>query len=270
MSSRYVERWHKFLRSVIGAGTDEIQLVLAGPKNTLSVLERFKLPKPEDVEDQDLKDRAVELLEQCQADCDGMANPCRYALIAMGDGEKRSPFVRLRPNVGDTDDETESEPATKDGLLAQLMRHNEAQARTIASLFDTQSRVIERQAVQIEKHEEHRLETFQLVESLVSKAHKRKVREKEAESRIEVTRTAVGALKPLIPVIAKKLLPGMPAGAGDPRIAIVKGVVQSMTPEQIEKMKDVLTQEQMIAMLEIAVEDEPEEPEPEESEDVRH
>lgn len=104
-------------------------------------------------------------------------SPQRYKVEAALDNDAVGSYMfRLAAKlqnafVGD------SEPATEKGLMGQLMRHNEAQARTNAEMYSSvldhltgQVHLLRRQ---VDQNEERRFETFEVLESLMSEKHAR-------------------------------------------------------------------------------------------------
>src|SRR5262245_12354067 len=83
----------------------------------------------EETDDDALAALAEEIEVAIQNDADGLGGMQRYLVVALrGEAQlTRLPFRMAATDEDEAGEPIDSEPATSKGLLAQLMRHNEAQ-----------------------------------------------------------------------------------------------------------------------------------------------
>jgi hypothetical protein len=198
----------------------------------------------------------VELVKRiCDAidnDVDGLGGVQRYLLIAVVD-QRPVGRLPLRCAASGADsgsiDAIESEPATPKGLLAQLMRHNEAQTRmfalSVGQVISTMQRTIARLQENAEIGEERRLEAVALTEELLSQKHKRDLLTEKAA--LDYTFKAEG-FKKLLEVgtaLAGHIMAGGKMGG------LLKQLFASLSPEQFEALGRVLSPEQVAIVNEL-------------------
>lgn len=196
----------------------------------------------------------------CYDDAEGIGGVQKYVIIPHY-GEKLEAAGRfiLRVAAGDdTEDggEIDSEPATKNGLVSQLMRHNEALMRTaVAStgqIIQLQNRVIARQQEHIETMMGKHFDTTVELEGLVSQRHERDLATKRAAFKIEQTKEIVGKVTQLLPVVVNKIAGKkvMPEKV-TPKDVMIRELMGSLTTEQMNTVASALKPEQMILLSEI-------------------
>lgn len=185
----------------------------------------------------------------------------KYAVIAFGEGRKTHSaifrFVADAPRAIATGGS--SEPATLAGALAQAMRHLEARERTMTMamgliLNDTSKRI---EALTRENDElrEHRLETLETVEKLLSMQQERDLEAKKAEAKIAMLGDVAKDAKLLAPAIVnrlagKEIIPANATGA-NPRDVAIQRLKESLTLEQQAKIAETLDDTQKIALMEL-------------------
>jgi len=149
----------------------------------------------------------------------------------------------------------ESEPATKTGLLSQLMRHNEANARTSAlalgTILNTLRTTNQRQADTIEKLLTDRQANFETMEKLRSEETERSLLMKREEASEKFKTDMMEKFTLLLPVVVNKiagknLLPGKTGTE-----TVIQGLFESIDQEQLTKLQTIMRPEQIAAMLEI-------------------
>ncbi len=126
----------------------------------------------------ELESLVEEIMSAAQGDADGLGRHVqRYGVFVYyekGTGSMGSlPFLLSGEGAdGDDDGFESSEPATAKGLLAQLMRHNEGNARTstlaMGGVVREQAKIIEKLTERNEKLNEKIIEVSELMESLQS------------------------------------------------------------------------------------------------------
>jgi hypothetical protein len=185
-------------------------------------------------------------------DVDGLGGVQRYLLIAVLD-QRPVGRLPLRCAASGADsgsiDAIESEPATPKGLLAQLMRHNEAQTRmfalSVGQVISTMQRTIARLQESAEIGEERRLEAVALTEDLLSQKHKRDLMTEKAA--LDYTFKAEG-FKKLLEIgtaVAGRILTGGKMGG------LLERLFSSLTPDQFETLGKVLSPEQVAIVNEL-------------------
>lgn len=191
-------------------------------------------------------------------DAEGIGGLQKYQLLAYHTKAAR-PVSRYTFRMSGSElDEYEdgmTETPTKQGHIAQMMRHNEGIMR-IAVMGANQSigllnRTVSRQAQQIEKLLDQRMEEFELIENLRSQRHERDLMTKEADNREQRYQELYEKGSLLIPVIAnkiagRKILPEKL----DPMTEMLKSFAETLTPAQVSDMLPRLRPEQQIAFLE--------------------
>lgn len=142
------------------------------------------------LDDDWIEGTCAEIETMCQADASGMGRSVeRYAILGyFGENDSHSTRMTLRVEGSDEegdDDVESSEPATKAGSLAQLMRHNEAQAKINAQMFGSVtnffSRTLEKLAQQNEALMVEKVQFMEVAEKLMSHEHERKLEESDRE-----------------------------------------------------------------------------------------
>lgn len=137
----------------------------------------------------------------------------------------------------------ESEPASAEGLLAQLMRHNEITTRVaMQSMGDVIShyrKVVETKDARVERLERRQAEMFEATEAALSKASERALETRRTLASIDRNDRLAGAAMNLLPVVAGKLL--APKGAEAATAAKVAGFVGS---EELDRFMASVTRTQ--------------------------
>lgn len=210
------------------------------------------------LQDMDSKSAAADFDMVARGDAEGIGNgPQRYVLVVVSEGKDvtRIPFIVAAPDT--SDGALESEPATQAGLMAQLMRHNEATTRTmmagVGEIMRTLQTTIARQATELDELHTRRMETQSAVEDLLSKRHERELAELEAKASIQSKQELVKEIKLLAPAVLKRLSGKEIIPTTDPLRLLVQRTLQSLEPEQLQKMVAAggLTPQQTIAFGEI-------------------
>lgn len=196
---------------------------------------------------------------RAQMDADGFGPGLqRYTLTAfLVDGKATGRIVfRVRGDADiELDEETESgeEAPTNRGLMQQLMRHNEANNRTMVGsmggMMQMMVRRMESQDRAMEKLQEERTRTFEIIEEAKSGHMEREImayREKAKEARIDFGIRKLAVLAP----VALDHLTGGKMQAKDSSFAIMlKELVGNMAPEQFEAIAKALGPEQQIVFF---------------------
>lgn len=206
----------------------------------------------------DIEVFASQIVQRAQTDADGLGSGAhRYNLqTIIGKGVAGGRFVfRMRASE-DPDDEIagEDSPSTR-GLLSQLMRHNEAMARTLnaatQSIINVMARNVESANTRMAKMEEERSATFLALEAAKSEQHNRDL-ELMVSSQNEDRKTqAFNKAMALAPVIANRIMGSQVVPVKeDPLVMILNQLAESLDGKQIEAIANSLTMEQRIMFAE--------------------
>lgn len=201
---------------------------------------------------------AQEILSRAQTDADGLGGVQRYVIQAY-DVAKTSVgryAFRLRGQEDENDDSMSGEEApTMRGLLQQLMRHNEANARTMNLMFQSNVsslvRRIESQDRLIEGLVEQRHKDLSIIEEAKSQQHERDMQlllTENAENRKDKLVEKLALMMPvaLNHLVGKKVLDG-----DDPNVLMLKAFAGSLSPEQLQSIQAGLSVEQRVVLFKI-------------------
>lgn len=211
--------------------------------------------------DKDPDEIAESLINSAQDDVDGIGGVQSYIVQAMAEKTfiARCTF-RLRGEIEDADDdEFESEGASLKGIVGQLMRHNEAFSRTVITIVgvhQTQAEgFMKSMADRLNNYESRHFEMLNMLEDMHSQKHERELERMKTEAKLLAVNEAWGTIAPLLPtglsMAAKKLGLGIDVkGALPPSLLALKQVIRGMTPTKLDKIREVLSAEEQIALLE--------------------
>ena len=231
------------------------------------VLIRLEVPKHSDGEvvDNDawsdwIRSVVNEIDMTTQADADGSSSGVEQYVIQSFHGDDSvkptgSFNIRVASESGDSDDDgILSEPATKNGLLSQLMRHNEANMRSTIMLAAQMSQTAQKQLTKqeqiIDKLIEDRFNNFVVMEKLLSEQHSRDTETAEAAHRMEIKDKVLDTFRMVLPAAANKLL-----GKGTVVEEIsateqqILALSQSLTEDQFGLLQKTLTEPQLMVLL---------------------
>ena len=207
-----------FLNRQIGNGADSVILYRAQPNGqTGAKLERFRLEANTDPEG-----TASEIESVAQGDADTLGQRSSYILRAMRQQEQLGQHSLVITPEDDGEGQPAIEPASRDGLVAQLMRHNEALMRTNLAAMQELASVTSRQGDMFAGV----IDTMRTGwnQGLAAQAElATKTAENETKTQIEIARLeldlksqerkdkllkdALELLGPMAPVLLQKLLP---------------------------------------------------------------
>lgn len=241
----------------------ELRHIPLGSKSGNTVV---SLEAPESPSENWYQDATQRVYVAAEADANAILGVQAYALYIFREKDPARPVERCSFRIAgqgdDTDgDETSSEPPTKAGLFAQLMRHNDAKDRTLSATMQTivqsQNRMIESLAADNNKMAEQRLEMIETVERLISLQHERDLAKQQAEEKTKMMREGLDTIKLLGPAVINRISGGK-IPSTDPQVLAVKAFLASLSQEQKDSFKRSLAPvlsdlkpEQSIALLEL-------------------
>lgn len=249
-----MERW---LRSQLSVRSDVSRIALrhAGVGAKGHDVESFQIPEGLTIET--LPSFANEILGRAQADADGLGGIQRYALqIYCGDKSIARFAFRLRGQEDEFDDSISGEEApTMRGLLQQLMRHNEANTRTMTlglqGIVGNLVRRIESQDRLIDGLVEKRHKDLEIIEEAKNEQHNRDLEAFLAHAKEERTDKMFEKLALLVPVVINKLAGQKIMGNDDPGLLMIRTFASSLSPSQLEQIQSGLSMEQRLVLFEI-------------------
>lgn len=193
-------------------------------------------------------------------DANGFGGVQTYVIQAFFKGEEKS-LARYTFKVQGTDDDDEggsmaSEPPNRTGITTMLMRHQEAVMRTAtmgqAQVVGTLMRQNQVLSELVERFMSERLETVQLMESLLSRKQERDLEVQRAQSKETMLRDAFDKIMTLAPIVVAKFAgKGAIPGVESPMEVQIKGLLETITPDQFEQLTGTLKPEQQFALAEI-------------------
>jgi len=192
------------------------------------------------------------------ADATGLGGVQRYVICAcLGDAlVSRLPLRQVASEVR-LGDSLDSEPPTEEGLLVQLMRHNEAHTRLFAStmgqIVGTMGETIERQKTELEKADALRVEVLQRIEGLISHEHERKLELTKEVARGQRQQRLMDFALALAPVVVNRVTGKkvFKEPQGSPVKALLRRFFDSLSEEQQGKIVGGLSAIQIAALTEL-------------------
>lgn len=250
-----IEKWLR--RELTKHREKAIKLIIlrhATPGAKGNDVETIDLSERTSLEIGDLQEIADDLCGRAQVDTDGMGGIQRYVISLHPEGEKRAvgryPF-RLRANLEEFEEAGE-EPANTRGLLSQLMRHNEALAKTmvhaVSGITTVMARRLESSDNAISRLTEAQHRNMALLEEAKSEQHVRDMELLKENSKQERTDKIFEKLSLLVPVVINKLAGQKVFNSDDPSALMLKSFAESMSPEQFQKIQATLSPEQMLVL----------------------
>lgn len=224
--------------------------------NKASSVAEFDVSNPENSPE----DIASLITEAANDDAEGLGGLQKYTVSSYFSDDPdhvRARFsFRLLVDEHDTGEVHDSEPATSAGLLAQMMRHNEAMMRvTVMSMSEIariQTRQIERLASQNEDLTTKHLNMMEMMEEVMTAKDEREVRRMEVKNKLDNQAAIVDKIGLLLPAVVnrisgKNLLPSKTT----PEQMMLDKFLESFSLEQMQGLGNVLKPEQMMIVMEL-------------------
>ena len=217
--------------------------------------------------DPNLDDLAQSIVENARAHASAFPGSlCLYDVVAYY-GKQFHPLRRTTLRIMEHDGRPSHllpyEQATSDGLVGQLMRHVEAKDRlltmSIGTVFEHHARIISELRARTAELEAREMETTEMYRRLTQEERAREMEDKrlaleqkKADRDAEVKTQLMEKLSLLLPVVANRMagervFPDTLSGTE----ATVKAIVESLTPDQLQKLSQTLTLEQQVAFLDL-------------------
>jgi hypothetical protein len=208
----------------------------------------------------DIRECADNLENMVTDDASGMGGMQRYLIESWHD-DSESPSARfaLRVQGYDPDvdnlDSDDAEPPTKGGILGQQMRHNEIIMKTLVAgmggAIQSLQRSAARNAELVETLMSQRLEDFKVVEEALSHKHEREMEMMEQTADIDRKDKLVEKGLTLLPAVVNRISGRALVAAPSPRDAMLKTLVETLSPEQLNGIAGQLNPEQQVVLLEM-------------------
>lgn len=243
--------WSPIIES--GEGKDPIQmLILRHQKSELS-----RWPISRECDEERVMSIATDVEGAAQIHVDGLGGVASFGLFAYADPQEasRGQFV-FKLEAYEEEKVGDIEPASVEGLVSQLMRHNEALARTLTtsmgSVMMHQSNVLRSLGSTIEGMMSKRMEEIRDHEEALSLKHEREMQAQAAKNADERLSKGMDRAMAMIPAVINRLAQDKivpePLSVGE---MMLVSLASKMTPAQIEEMKKILTPEQLLMFGEI-------------------
>lgn len=186
----------------------------------------------------------------------GMQTYCVNSLYEKRPDKPGSRFTIRETSSDENLEDAESEPPTKTGIISQMMRHTEAATRVAlmatGQIMSTLKSTNARQAETIEKLVQERMANFETMEKLRSEEVERRILLQKAESDEKMKGELFDKLSTLLPIAVnrisgQKLLPEKRTAME----SMIQGLIESITPDQLEGLQGVLKPTQLVSLMEI-------------------
>lgn len=210
--------------------------------------------------DQSYIDLASQIETAANDDAEGLGGLQGYVLASyyqsMPDKIRERFSCRIAVESNDEDTLTATEAPTQSGLTAQLMRHNEANARVMAmsvgEVIRQQNRMIERMGDVNDKLMERHFDVLELYEKMLLAESTRDMEKMKVTSDIARTDQLVEKGLLLAPVIVNKFMGKkmLPEKATAPEL-MVQAFVESLRPDQMHAILEKLDPPQQLLVLEL-------------------
>jgi len=257
-----MENW---IRRQLFTITDEgpcLRFVLKHITSGKKASEVLSLPVPEQAGSDFVTELINELEATAVSDAGGVGGVQSYIIQSFFTKSKTRPGARFTfrvqgENEEDIDGEFSSEPPTLRGQLSQTQRHLEAVMRTstmnTGHVMAMMQRTINRLADQNEALADDKLKTLEVLESLHSQKHERDLETRKAAHREELVEKGFDKLGLLMPVVVNKLTGRkmLPETASSKEM-MISAFLESLSPEQLDKISSTLEPEQMAAFAQAA------------------
>jgi hypothetical protein len=207
------------------------------------------------------EDMASTIFEEARTTAAAFPGPQRFIVTAhtKEDVDNTSPITTMGFTVESNEDgfsgQTGSEPPTSEGLLAQLMRHNETKDKQLAAMFGTVTSYLvrdnEKKAEQIEHLLGLRSQMIETMEDLQSQKHARDLETKALEASDERKKDLFGKIMTYLPVAVNHLAGKELVRQKDSEMELVASEwVQSLSTTQLDAMRDagLLKPEQLVLL----------------------
>jgi hypothetical protein len=217
--------------------------------------------KVEGLTTDDISECVDSLLNLIADDAAGMGGIQRYLIESRHDesGDASARFsLRIEGYDPDLDnlDSDDAEPPTKQGALAQQMRHNEVIMKSLVAgmggAVQSLQRSCSRQAEMIETLMEQRFKDFATVEEALSRKHERELEMLEKSSDMDRKDRLIEKGLTLLPAVVNRLTgQKMVEDAASPREEMLRSLVETLTQEQLNQVARCLRPDQQIVLLEM-------------------
>lgn len=225
-------------------------------------LHTIEIPEKGKTSAEEIQGWISEIEQIAYDDCEDLGGVQRYALLPyFGKQQKNRLTFRMAGEEKD-EDSFDSEPPNKAGLVAQSQRHAEASHRhtevmmrllisSTNNVVNQYARTVASLATQNEALQGKHVEGMTLLEDLLIQRHEREQENKQADFRMRIQEEAYNDIRPMVPLVVnrlvgKKLLPEQV----DAKTQAMKGLMESLRPEQMQRIAGALTSPQQIALFE--------------------
>lgn len=219
----------------------------------------FDVPKlAERSEDwaEDLGREIVNTLTVEAAQFGGMQHYAAYSVYSDAEKPVNRCILSIQGTISEDDDGLLSEPPTKEGMVAQAMRHQEANARilmaTVGSMTESMRRQNERLSSMVEKLLTDKFENAEAMIEMLDQKQARDIELMKEKAKANAFEEGIKTVKMLGPavlnrVLGAKVLPESQSGLSQ----VARALYGSLTQEQVANLSKTFTQEQLIQFFSI-------------------
>lgn len=217
------------------------------------------VPQEDDSPDDNwITDVLTTIEEIAQADADGCGTGTQKYLVQTHHEESNKPSAgfAIRMHADNDEEDIFSEPATKQGLLAQLMRHNEAIMRSTshmqASVITNMQKTVARQESMINNLVDEKFNNIVVMERLLSNQQERDIENAKAGHKMELQGQIVNKLMLLAPTIVNKLGKGkLLEEKTSPYEQQISSLADTLTEEQLGALQKIFTPDQLLVLIDV-------------------
>jgi len=249
----------KWIRLRVGGDLKIAKLVLKNSSSEARSVPVDTFTVPSQIELSDIETLSIDILERAQADADGIGGSQKYSLLSYADGEESekatSRFAFRVQGASDGEDSDfghTGEDASMAGMVRQLMRHNEALTRQVVGSAGAMLRVMGDQLTianeRIAASEAQRLEYWKAREQSESLQSDRDLALLKASGEEERRNKLIEKASMLAPIVVNHLVGQKVLAGGSATDALVTTFAESLTAEQVDRLRTSLTQEQQLIL----------------------
>lgn len=218
----------------------ELRHLPIGSKRGQEVAAPWIVPSPCNIVEW-VENTAAEIMSAAENEAEGIASGAqRYILVVFRSKTPdknvgRLAFMIAAPDA-DEEGEIESEPATKQGMAAMQMRHNEALMRllltSMGGMMQSQAKMVAAVSQENEKLRDARMETITVVEELLSQREQREIDKQKGMAQVRLLEEGGKKLAGLLPAVINR----MSGGKLDTRVALAGSFLDGLSETQRGKL----------------------------------
>lgn len=200
-----------------------------------------------------------QVAEAAQQDANSIGGTVQqYALYAYyKDDQNYVPrrYFRVAPDTSYSEGAGPTETPTEKGMAAQAMRHLEAMTRlnvgSQTSLFSMLNNTINKLQAQNDSYAKQQVDLFLLMQATLNESHGRRLAERKEEASLAMREDMLTYLKAAMPVLINRLAGNAVLPEDHRSFMLMASLLESLTPEQQEFLKESLQPKQLTVLAEV-------------------